>query len=168
MKKLKEGISYAKFNNGKAKISKLELIKEKNSAKNLESKRARICFHQNDKDKIHEMIITFHKDSYIRPHKHISKSESYLVLEGEIEIIFFNDIGKIKKRVLLSDYNSNNSFYMKSINEEWHTILIKSDFAVILEITNGPFDNRDCVFAKWAPGIKEESKIKTFLEILHN
>ena len=35
------------------------------------------------------MVIFHRKNTYIRPHKHLMKTESYLVLEGEIDIILF-------------------------------------------------------------------------------
>ena len=72
-------------------IDKKKLEELKILAQNDPNKRARICLHKNDEEMVQEMIIAFCKDSYIRPHRHIDKSESYHIIEGRIEIIFYND-----------------------------------------------------------------------------
>ena len=66
------------------------------------SKRARICLHKNEKDKLHEMIIILSKETYIRPHKHLDKAESLHVIDGVADVIFFNSNGKVTKKVRLS------------------------------------------------------------------
>ena len=161
---IKPGISFASFSEGISYISKTEIDTEETKSASLESKRSRICFHQANADLIHEMVITFHKNTYIRPHKHLAKSESYMVINGEIDLIFFNDDGKIKERIPMGSYSSTNPFYLRSISAEWHTVLIKSEFATILETTNGPFVNNECVFAEWAPETSDTYGIHTFLK----
>ena len=69
------------------KLEELKILAQKDP-----NKRARICLHKDDGEMIQEMIIAFCKDSYIRPHRHTDKSESYHIIEGRIEIIFYNDI----------------------------------------------------------------------------
>jgi len=165
--KIKPGISFANYLEGKSCITKKDIEVEKSFSKKIDNNRSRICFHQSNSDLIHEMIITFHKNSYVQPHKHLNKTESYLVINGEIDLIFFHDDGTIKERVSLGEYNSNNPFYLRSISDEWHTIIIKSQFATILEITNGPFVANDCVFAEWAPEPSNTAGIFTFIKSLN-
>jgi len=165
-KKHKPGIRYAVYENGISHIKGIEIESEKKNATSLETKRSRICFHLNSNEAIHEMMITFHKDTYVRPHKHVSKTESYLVIDGEIEIVFFDDGGKIKKRVPMGNCASGKDFYLKSISDEWHTVLIKTDFATILEVTNGPFVANDCLFAEWAPYATDTAGAKAYIQSL--
>ena len=66
------------------------------------NKRARICLHKNEKDRLHEMIIILSKETYIRPHKHLNKAESLHVIEGTADVIFFNNKGKVTKKVRLN------------------------------------------------------------------
>ena len=47
---------------------------------------------------VQEMVIAFYKDSYVRPHRHIGTSESFHVAEGEIDVIFFDEVGKPTNR----------------------------------------------------------------------
>ena len=70
----------------------------KKNLKFAKRKRARICLHNSDKSKLHEMIIILAKDTYIRPHKHFNKAESLHVIEGSADAIFFDDKGNIIKK----------------------------------------------------------------------
>ena len=40
----------------------------------------RLCSHNNRKESVHEMFIVHPKGTYVRPHKHIKKAESMIVL----------------------------------------------------------------------------------------
>ena len=51
--------------------------------------------HRDLNDLLHEMIIVIDKNSYIRPHKHLWKSESFHLIYGEADIVIFNDYGEI-------------------------------------------------------------------------
>ena len=60
-----------------------------------ERKRARICAHLKNEDTLHEMLIVIYNDSYIRPHKHQNKIESFHIIEGCADVVVFDDEGKI-------------------------------------------------------------------------
>lgn len=162
----KPGIRYADYENGITHISGDVVLTERKQAEELDTKRSRICFHRGSADALHEMMITFHRDTYVRPHKHLSKTESYLVIDGEIELVYFDDNGVVKKRVDMGNYTSGKDFYLKSVSDEWHTVLIKSEFATILEVTNGPFVADECVFASWAPEVSDKSAADAYMQKL--
>ena len=69
--------------------SDIEELKQK--AKKNPRKRIRICVHKDKKDKIHEMLIVHEKSCYVRPHKHINKVESFHIIEGEVDILLFDE-----------------------------------------------------------------------------
>src|SRR6185436_6680301 len=50
----------------------------------------RICAHANEKEKVHEMFIVHSRGTYVRPHRHAHKQESFFLIEGRAEAIFFN------------------------------------------------------------------------------
>jgi cupin fold WbuC family metalloprotein len=150
-------------------ISSNDCLNLVNSTQKSLLKRSRICAHKDNEDLIHEMIIHFSKDSYIRPHKHINKTESYLILEGEVDLIYFNDDGKIIESHSLFSYKNakeNQNFYIRTSNMLFHTLYIKSDYLLMLEITNGPFNKKESIFAEWAPTQEKEEEIKYFLNSL--
>ena len=70
----------------------------KNNVKHAGKKRIRICTHIDEEEILQEMFIVLSKETYIRPHKHLNKSESLHVLEGTADVIFFNDDGKVINR----------------------------------------------------------------------
>jgi cupin fold WbuC family metalloprotein len=126
------------------KLEELKILAQKDP-----NKRARICLHKDDGEMIQEMIIAFCKDSYIRPHRHIDKSESYHIIEGRIEIIFYNDNGIEIDKVVLSDKIDEHPFLFRISNSAWHTVVPKSDFVIIHEVTKGPFNKNSSEFADW-------------------
>jgi cupin fold WbuC family metalloprotein len=65
-------------------------------------KRARVCLHKTEQDHLHEMLITHAKNNYIPPHRHLGKSESYLILQGTMRLITFDDFGNLEKTITLS------------------------------------------------------------------
>ena len=126
------------------KLEELKILAQKDP-----NKRARICLHKDDGEMIQEMIIAFCKDSYIRPHRHIDKSESYHIIEGRIEIIFYNDNGIEIDKVVLSDKIDEHPFLFRISNSAWHTVVPKSDFVIIHEVTKGPFNKNSSEFPDW-------------------
>ena len=65
----------------------------KSNVKNTQKKRIRICTHLNEKEGLQEMFIALSDKTYIRPHKHLNKSESLHVLEGSADVVFFDEEG---------------------------------------------------------------------------
>lgn len=126
------------------------------------SKRARICLHKNEKDRLHEMVIILSKETYIRPHKHLNKAESLHVIDGAADVIFFNNKGKVTKKVRLS--KKKNFFYRLSISK-YHTFKIKTKNFIFHETTEGPLIRNKTVYAKWSP---EENNLKRAKEYINS
>ena len=141
-----------------AKLSKKDInfLKEKMLKNNLQ--RIRICAHKGIKDKIHEMFIVLRKNNYIRPHRHLNKSESFHLVEGNAKIVVFDNDGNIKDVICVDSYDSGKKFYYRMNNAFFHTVLPTSDFLIFHETVQGPFRKEDTVFAPWAP--KEGDKEK--------
>ena len=53
----------------------------------------RICLHNDRDSNLHDMINLIYKKEEDIPHKHIDKSESYQVIEGQMIITIFDDKG---------------------------------------------------------------------------
>ena len=112
-------------------------------------KRARYCVHKSDSDIVHEMIIAFTKESTIKPHRHSDKCESYYIIEGELDILIFNDKGVVKSKLLLSTDLSKGAYFCRMPMNMWHTVVPKSKFVIIYEVTNGPFIKDSTEYAQW-------------------
>ena len=114
-------------------------------------KRARICAHADNDDALHEMIIAIASASYIRPHRHIGKSESFHIVHGSADIVMFDDAGSITDVIELGEPESGRSFFYRLSDSRFHMPLSCSDMLVIHEVTNGPFDRDRTIMAPFAP-----------------
>lgn len=114
-------------------------------------KRARICAHKTNDDALHEMVIAISADSYIHPHRHVGKSESFHIVDGEVDVAIFNDTGELSEVIRLGAPASGRCFYYRLSESAYHTLLIRSDFLIVHEVTNGPFDRDQTVLAPFAP-----------------
>jgi cupin fold WbuC family metalloprotein len=114
-------------------------------------KRVRICSHRSPGDALHEMFIVHTCDTYVRPHKHIDKAESFFILEGRVDVVLLQDDGKIREVIPMGAPESSLAFYYRLADPIFHTLLIRSDVLVFHEVTQGPFKREQTVFAEWAP-----------------
>jgi cupin fold WbuC family metalloprotein len=113
--------------------------------------RARINAHPDSGDLLHEMVIAIDRRSYIRPHKHPSKSEAFHIVEGAVDIVVFDDAGEITRVIPLCAPGGEGAFYYRMSEPFFHTLIIRSEILVVHEITNGPFRPEGTVFADFAP-----------------
>jgi cupin fold WbuC family metalloprotein len=125
--------------------------------------RSRICAHYKNESRIHEMLIVLTDEVYIRPHKHLRKSESYHVIEGSATVVYFDDNGGISDVLRIGDKDSGRSFYFRNDDERYHTQIVTAPFLVFHETTNGPFDPAETVFAPWSPDDTNPDRAATFL-----
>ena len=120
-------------------------------------KRIRLCVHMNPSEKLHDMIIVHTKDCYVRPHKHASRAESITILEGEVDLVLFEEDGSISSVVRMGELRTNKTFFYRLSSSIYHMFIIRSEFLVFHEATEGPFNKEDTIFPKWSP--PEESNI---------
>ena len=113
--------------------------------------RARLCLHLSQDDLVQEMLIAFCRGSYIRPHRHIAKSESFHVVEGELLVVLFESDGKPIREISLGPLGSGKNFIYRLASDTWHTVVPLSDYVVIHETTTGPWNPSETQVAPWAP-----------------
>lgn len=141
--------------------SDIDLFKQL-SSKN-PRKRVRLCAHYSSDDRLHEMLIVHERDTYVRPHKHPGKTESTHIIEGLVDVVVFDDDGRVENVIRMGDYASGRIFYYRMAVPVFHTLIIRSDVLVFHETTNGPFERKDTVFASWAPEDNDINFINTFM-----
>lgn len=138
----------------------------KNKATRNIRKRSRLCCHMDIEDSLHEMLIVHASDVYVRPHKHKNKIESFHIIEGDLDVIIFDEKGDIHKIITMGTSNSGKVFYYRLSDFFFHTVVPVSDNVVFHEITNGPFDRNDTIFAPWSPDETDFGQQAIFLENL--
>ena len=126
-------------------------------------RRIRLCTHGTPQDRLHEMLIVHERRAYVRPHKHPGKSESTHIIEGLVDVVLFDDAGRIERILKMGDYASGRPFYLRIDDPVFHTLIIRSDVLVFHETTNGPFERKDTLFAPWAPPDDDPDGISAFI-----
>ncbi|MBT3583805.1 MAG: WbuC family cupin fold metalloprotein [Halobacteriovoraceae bacterium] len=131
-------------------------------------KRARYCLHRTHGELIQEMVIALHRDSYVRPHRHpILKSESYHLIEGQLDVLVFNSNGSLKKRIELAPPSQQKSFLLRIMEGNWHMPLAQSEWVIYHEILEGPFNKQQMVeYADWAAAEDHQVDAKKYLSEL--
>lgn len=147
----------------------------KDAAKNSNRQRSRICTHSGPNDLIHEMFIGITSKSYIRPHKHLTKTESFYVIEGDVDVVMFDDFGNIVAVTELAEPGRKKSSYFKMTEHLFHTLILRSEYLILHEVTNGPFISNESLLASFAPsedakldGIQYLSDIKEKVKLFHS
>jgi cupin fold WbuC family metalloprotein len=114
-------------------------------------RRARLCAHPSPQDPVHEMLIALRRDSYVRPHKHLGKAESLLVVSGTADAVLFDDEGALARVIPLGSPRTGKVFYYRIQTPVFHTLVVHSAVLVYQEVTQGPFRAEKTVFAPWSP-----------------
>jgi cupin fold WbuC family metalloprotein len=135
-------------------------------AANVPLRRARLCAHHAPDDLLHEMLIVLANGTYIRPHRHFGKTESFHVIEGTCDLVLFDDTGAIHRVLELGSYESGLIFFYRLAEPMYHTVLISSDRFIVHETTNGPLRREDSEFAQWAPPADDPQAANDYMETL--
>ena len=125
-------------------------------------RRARLCTHAAAEDALHEMLIVVEQASYIRPHRHFHRPESLLVLEGRADAVFFTEDGAIDQVIQLAPYGTGGTFYYRIDSPQYHMLLLRSDWLVLVESSLGPFNPSASEFAAWSPPEQDAVAIEAF------
>ncbi len=132
-------------------LSRMDIDELKRLAVLNPRQRIRFCAHTTLSDSLHEMFIVHTKSCYVRPHRHLGKAESISVLEGEVDLVLFNADGSVIKVVDMGPPASGKPFYHRLSTPVYHMLLIRTEFLVFHEITEGPFMRAQTEFPDWAP-----------------
>jgi cupin fold WbuC family metalloprotein len=127
----------------------IEFLKER--VRNAPRGRVRLCAHAGPESPVHEMLLVLSGKSYVRPHRHPGKSESFHIVEGVLDVVLFDDGGILREVVSLGDRDSGRPFYYRLNEPLFHMPILRSDLVVFHETTTGPFRQGEAVWAPWAP-----------------
>ena len=126
-------------------------------------RRIRLCAHHSSNDRVHEMFIVHTSDCYVRPHKHLGRAESMAILEGEVDVVLFHEDGSVRQVCQMGAPDSGRVFYQRLSEPIYHTLIIRTEFLVFHESTEGPFQRENTVFPDWAPA-EQGAASKEFID----
>ena len=108
--------------------------------------------HRSLNDPVHRMLNAIQPGSYVRPHRHLDppKPEAWIILQGRLLFVTFNDDGKIERHHVLAAQSE--QFGVDLVPGRYHTIAALVPDTVIFEVKSGPYEAAaDKSFAPWAP-----------------
>jgi len=160
--KITDDVFYVSENNFPLDSEKIKKLVDE--AKKSSRKRARLCVHNDNDSNLHEMFIAKLKNTYVRPHKNHNKCKSFQVLDGIIDLVIFDNFGNITDVVNLGNYGQKNSFFYRLTNTCFHSLIIRSNYAIFKETITGPFNSSDTIYAEWAPMENDEIEVKIYMD----
>jgi cupin fold WbuC family metalloprotein len=119
-------------------------------------RRAHFNIHDSAADPVQRFIVVAQTDSYFRPHLHRTKSELATVLRGRLDVITFDDEGRVLARYGVGE--GTGQFAYETAAGTWHTLVPVNGPIAFLEVKQGPYDPATAIeFAAWAPQEGDES-----------
>jgi cupin fold WbuC family metalloprotein len=129
--------------------------------------RARICAHLDPADGLHEMLIALRRGGYVRPHRHVGREESFHAVDGEADVVIFDDMGGIEQVIPMGAGADDTRIYRLN-TPRFHTVLVRTPCFIVHEVTRGPFDPDGTVFAPWTPPEGDTPGVAMFLAALES
>lgn len=121
-------------------------------------------FHATMEDNPHRFLNVMMQGTYIAPHRHLDppKSESFLVLDGELAFFTFDGSGRIAGTHILG----NDPLGIDLEPGVWHTMTPLTPHAICYEVKPGPYlASTDKDFAPWAPR-EGDARVAAYLKSL--
>lgn len=113
-------------------------------------RRTHYNLHASPSDVVQRFVVVFQRDSYVRPHRHLTKSELCTIIRGRFEVVVFDSDGAVTERTVVGEGTPNMAVELP--HATWHTLLPLTDGAAFLEVKEGPYDPSVAAeFAAWAP-----------------
>ena len=156
-----EGIFYSRHPIPLVSAGVIEILK--NSARTNSKRRARFCAHPSAQADQHDMLIVSHRDTYVTPHRHLDKSESFTILEGTAVVLLFAEDGALEQREKMGAPASGRPFFYRMPPRQFHSLAIESELLVFLESAKGPFRTDAMENATWAPGPSDAENGKRYI-----
>jgi cupin fold WbuC family metalloprotein len=119
-------------------------------------------FHPELSDPVQRLLNALEPWTYIRPHKHTTKEESFVLLRGTVLAVAFNDDGTINDHAILSA--ATGILGIEFEENSFHMLTSLETGSAVYEIKEGPFvPHTEGNSAPWSP--KEGTpEAKGFLE----
>ena len=128
--------------------------------------RAHHNIHATPADLVQRFLVVAQGDSYFRPHLHTTRAELALLLRGRIDVLIFDDAGRVLARHAVGA--GADSFAYETPPGVWHTLVPAAAGCAFLEIKEGPYDPATAVqFSEWAPA-EGDSTVPAFRSWLRN
>ena len=109
------------------------------SAKAVESPRLRMNynFHETMEAKAQKLLNALGPGTELPIHRHLHTAESYILLRGKINVLFYNDNKELLNSVELNPLEGKYGVDIPA--GQWHTLEVLESGTVIFEVKDGPY-----------------------------
>ena len=112
--------------------------------------RAHHNIHESSSDVVQRFFVVANRNSYFRPHRHLTKSELAMVLRGRVHVLTFDERGTVLARYAVGEGTASMAY--ETPQATWHTLTADTDGTAFFEVKEGPYDPATASeFASWAP-----------------
>jgi cupin fold WbuC family metalloprotein len=126
--------------------------------------RAHHNIHLAPSELVQRFLVVARPNSYFRPHRHASRSELALLVRGAVDVLTFDERGRVTARYAVGD--GADSIAYETPQGVWHTVVPGPAGGAFLEVKEGPYDPATAAeFARWAPA-EGTAPVGAFLEWL--
>jgi cupin fold WbuC family metalloprotein len=107
-------------------------------------------FHPELSDPVQRLLNALEPWTYIRPHRHAGKEESFVLLRGKVLAVTFNDDGTIRDHLVLDAKLGNLGLEFEE--NCYHMLTALEPGSIVYEIKEGPFiPHAEDTSAPWSP-----------------
>lgn len=108
------------------------------TAQDSERLRTNLNIHESGDAAVQRLFLVFEPGTYIRPHRHpqAHKWELLVILEGELDLLIFDDAGDVIDKIQMS--SATNRAVELSPNT-WHSYISKQPGTLALEVKQGGY-----------------------------
>lgn len=94
-------------------------------------------FHESLDDKCHRFLNALEVGTVVPIHHHVTKDESFVLLQGKVRVSTYNDQGEVLESVVLS--RKDGRYGVDIPKNTWHGVECLESGSVIFEVKEGPF-----------------------------
>jgi cupin fold WbuC family metalloprotein len=118
----------------------------------LGGKNGRLCLHESESSKVHQMIVLEHSRYFYSPHYHEDDAECFMLMDGSLGLLTFSDDGKLDSAQLLVKHE-----FCKVGRGVVHAVFPASNYCIYYESKGGPFiPSQSSLIPNWAPKTEDE------------
>lgn len=114
------------------------LVKISQQARESERLRMNYNLHDSLDAPVQKLLNALEPGTELAIHRHKETAETYLLLKGEIKVIFFDDNKNIINEFILNP--DKGSYGIDIPAGQWHTIEVLKTGSVIFEVKEGPYE----------------------------
>ena len=120
-------------------------------------------FHESLDAPIHRLLNALEPGTYLPPHRHSDKEETYVVLRGSLWTFFYDDSGNVTEKVCLNP--AAGTYGVEIPVGTWHSIVVLETGTVIFEIKSGPYQPLPPEdIAPWAPAPSDTEGVAEYIK----